>query len=292
MPPYVGLALGVAAVSSAAVIIRLAGEAPALVIGAYRLTIASLVVLPAALLFKHRDLEAYEKSSITIALLSGAFLALHFAFWVTSLDYTSVASSVVLVTTSPLMIAPLSRWLTGDAVSRRTVFGILLALIGVGTIAFGAGRPEFGGLAGDGLALLGAAAMTGHRITGRRLRCSVSVMAFISVSYPVAAVLLMMAAGVSGSAFSGFAPATYWWLLLLGLLPQVLGHSLLNWSLGHLSAVIVSTAVMAEPVGATVLAYLVLSEAPGLHELVGGAIVLAGVYLAVGGEKNGRLPST
>ena len=292
MPPYLGLALGVAAVSSAAVIIRLAGEAPALVIGVYRLTIASLVVLPAALLFKHRDLEAYDKRSITIALLSGAFLALHFAFWITSLDFTSVASSVVLVTTSPLMIAPLSRWLTGDAVCRRTVFGILLALLGVGTIAFGAGRPEFGDLAGDGLALLGAAAMAGHRITGRRLRRDVSVMAFISVAYPVAAVLLMMAAWVSGSAFSGFAPATYWWLLLLGLLPQVLGHSLLNWSLGHLSAVIVSTAVMAEPAGATVLAYFFLSEAPGPHELVGGAIVLAGVYLAVGGEKNNMPQST
>ena len=170
MPPYLGLVLGVAAVSSAAVIIRLAGEAPALTIGAYRLVIASLVVLPVAFAVARPDLSAYHQHSFRMACLSGLFLALHFGCWITSLDYTTVASSVVLVTTSPLMIAPFSRWLTGDPVSRRTVLGILIALAGTAVLAFGDGRFEADALAGNGLALLGAAAVAGHRITGRRQR--------------------------------------------------------------------------------------------------------------------------
>ncbi|HLC30934.1 MAG TPA: DMT family transporter [Dehalococcoidia bacterium] len=288
MPPQLVLALGVVAVSSAAVIIRLAGEAPALVIGAYRLGIASLVVVPAVSFIAPRDLRAYPRHLIPQVLASGVLLALHFAFWIASLDYTSVAASVVLVTTAPLMVAPLSYWLTGDRVTRQTLGGILIGLIGIGLIAFGNALSEAGSLVGDGLALLGAAAMAGHQLAGRRLRRRLSLPAYIAVIYPVAAVALWGAAGISGGPLIGFSAATYGYLLLLGLLPQVLGHSMLNWSLGHLSAVAVSTAVMAEPVGATVLAFLVLGEAPGMNEVLGGAVVLGGVYLALRGEGRRR----
>ena len=210
------------------------------------------------------------------------FLALHFAFWIASLRYTSVTSSVVLVTTTPLMVAMLpSRW-TGDSISRRTVLGILIALLGITLIAFGDAGAGPGTLWGDGLALLGAAAMAGNWVVGRRLMRQLPLPAYISVIYPVAALVLLAAAAVSGGPFTGFAPATYAALVMLALLPQVIGHSTLNWALSRLGAVAVSTAVMGEPVGATLLVLLFLGEAPGWSQVGGGAVVLAGVYLALG----------
>lgn len=288
--PQLVLAVGVLAVSSAAIIIRLAGEAPPLAIGVYRLAVASLVVLPGAQLVAPGALAAYTRRTLSGAVLSGLFLALHFAFWITSLGYTSVASSVVLVTTAPLFVAPISHWLTGDRVSWRMVLGILVALGGTAVIAFGAAGADPGALLGNGLALLGAATVAGHHLMGRRLLRELPVAAYISVVYPTAALALFVAALASGGPLAGYAPETYGYLVLLALIPQVLGHSSLNWSLSRLSAVAVSTAVMAEPVGATLLALLLLGEAPRPTELLGGAIVLAGVYVALRGERP-RAPS-
>ncbi|MBI2888096.1 MAG: DMT family transporter [Chloroflexi bacterium] len=296
MPPRLVLALGVLAVSSAAVLIRLAAEAPALAIGAYRLSIASLIVLPVAYGVARTDLRRYSPGLLGLAAASGGFLALHFAFWISSLEHTSVASSVLLVTTTPLMVAPLGAWLLKDRVTWPMLAGTVIALAGTAIIAAGdAGLPAGqaglapGTLLGNGLALLGAAAMAGHRLTGRRLRREVSLMAFIAVSYPVAALALVAGAVLAGQPLSGFSSETYGLLLLLGLLPQVLGHSALNWALGHMSAMAVSTAVMAEPVGASLLAFALLGEALHPSQLVGGAIVLAGVYLVLRAEATERI---
>lgn len=276
--------------SSAAVLIRLADEAPALVVGAYRLTIASLAVLPTASLLAHRELRGYTKELFPLALASGVLLALHFSFWITSLYYTSVASSVVLVTTNPLLVALLSHWFTRDKVSRMAVLGIVVALSGSSLIAFTDAELGLGALQGDVLALLGSAAVAGHVLVGRRLRRELSLLAYVAVAYPVAAAVLVGAAALAGGPLTGFAPATYSYLLLLGLLPQLLGHSSLNWALGHLSAVAVSSAVMAEPVGATLLAFLFLKEVPRVSQIVGGAVVLSGVYLVLRSEQPQESP--
>lgn len=286
MRSWLVLFIGVAAICPAALLIRVANaEAAPLVIGAYRLSIASLLVVPVALLTAHREVDALQRDTAGPLLASGVCLALHFAFWITSLSYTSIASSVVLVTTTPLMLAALPRRWSGDPVSLRTVMGIVIALGGTGAIAYADAGAGQHGLLGDALALLGAAAMAGHRVLGRRLLPQMSVLPYIAVTYPTVAILLLVSALASGAALAGFSAQTYGAIALLALGPQIVGHTLNNWSLQRLSAVAVSTAVMVEPLGASALAALFLDEWPSVWVGMGGVAVLAGVVLVVAAER-------
>lgn len=285
-PRYV-LALGVLTVSTAALLIRLAGDAPALVIGAYRLTTASLVVLPLAL--ARGELRGLGRSAVMSAVASGAFLAAHFGFWISSFEYTSVASSVLLVTTSPLLVALVSPLVTGDRPSARTLLGILIALTGSTAIAWGDAGIDPGSLFGNLLAVLGAVAVAGYYVIGRALRARLSLLAYVSLVYPAAALGLIGTALAFGHPLVGYSPATVLWMVLLGLGPQVVGHSSLNWVLKYMSATAVSTVVKAEPVIASVLVWLLLGEAPTVLQVTGGTVVLAGVYLALSGERRPQL---
>ena len=283
-PPFAGLVLGVVSVGSAALLVRLAGEAPPLAIGAYRMLIGSAVVVLGAVLFARGDLRAYRRSDLPAIVGSGVFLALHFAAWITSLRYTSVASSVVLVTTSPLWIALAAPFTTGDPTPKRALAGVLVAMTGAAVIAFGDAGVDLGALGGNALALLGALAIAGHRLTGRRLRARLSLMAFVAAVYPIAALCLLAAALAAGEAMTGFSSATWSAIAALGLVPQVVGHSAFNWALGYLSPVSVSTALTTEPIAASVLAWLVLGEPPTLTQAAGGVVVLAGVYITLRAE--------
>lgn len=283
MNPRWVLLLGVLTVSTAALIIRLAGEAPALVIGAYRLTTAALVVLPLALV--RGELRGLTWAVALPAAASGAFLAAHFGFWISSFEHTSVASSVLLVTTSPLFIALAAPAFTGDRPTRRMIFGIGVALSGTGFIAYGDAGVDPGSLWGNALAVLGAVAVAGYYIIGRRLRSGLSLLAYVALVYPSAALGLIGGALLSGNSLVGYAPGVALWMVLLGLGPQVIGHSSLNWALKYVDPVVVSTVVKAEPVIASLLVWLALGEAPTWVQAAGGAVVLAGVYLTVSGER-------
>ena len=285
MNPRWVLLAGVLTVSLAALIIRLAAEAPPLVIGAYRLTTASLVVVPLALM--RGELRGLTRAGVVPALLSGAFLAAHFGFWISSFEHTSVASSVLLVTISPLFVAMAAPLFTGDQPTRRMVIGILIALAGTGFIAYGDAGADPGSLWGNFLAVMGAVAVAGYYIIGRRLRASLSLLAYVALVYPTAALGLIIAAALSGNNLVGYAPPTLLWMALLGLGPQVIGHTAFNWALKYVDPVVVSTVVKAEPVIASLLVWLVLGEAPTLVQAAGGAVVLAGVYLTVSGEAAG-----
>lgn len=278
--PLLGLALGVLAVSSAAVLIRLA-DAPPLSTAAYRLLVASAVVVPVALL-RGSYHPAPDWRTLAEACAAAVLLALHFGSWITSLSYTSVASSTVIVTANPLLVAALTPLFTHDRVARRTIMGILVALAGVTVLGFEGGRRAAGLPIGEILALVGAAAVAGYYIIGRRLRPRLPLLTYLALVYPGAALVLTLAALATGSPLHGFTPGTWALLALLGLVPQVIGHSLLNWSLGYLPAVLVSAAVMAEPVGAAVLAAALLGEIPGPGEVVGAILILAGFGLAAG----------
>ena len=282
------LVLGVAAVSTAGVLIRLADEAPTLAIAAYRMAITSALIGPAALLAARgvpaRRL-AYRDAALMAA--SGLLLALHFGLWIGSLKYTSVASSVVLVTSSPLVVAAASWLFLNERATRREAAGIALGLIGGGVIA--AGDVTLGGreLLGDALAFGGAVAAAGYLMVGRRVRAGSSTLAYAGIAYPVAAVALVIAALVASVALelrlTGFAGETFLWLILIALVPQTVGHTSLNWALGHVSATGVAIAIMGEPIGASALAWLVLGEAPSPAVAAGGAFLLSGVYLTLRG---------
>ena len=276
---YSVVAAGVLAVSTAAVLIRLA-DAPALAIAAYRLSLASLVTAPLAVAKDPGGLRSMGKSQFLWCMASALSMAVHFTAWFASLEHTSVASSVVLVTTSPLLIAAVSHVAYRERLTRGVAGGIALGVAGGLVLASGDRAAGGGDLYGDFLALIGAVATGAYFLIGRRIRRSMSNVSYIGVVYLASAVVLMAAVFVTGTPITGFSEGTYWMIILLTLVPQLIGHSSLNWALGHLSATLVAVAVMAEPVGATLLAWLVLDEIPPVTSVAGGALVLCGVYLA------------
>ncbi len=273
---------GVAAVSTAALLVRLA-DAPALSTSAMRMVFAAVPALMLLPLRGRRDLRGLVRAHWRWAVLSGVCLSLHFATWIASLGMTTVSSSVALVTTSPLFVAGFVA-LRGERVSRATVLAMLVCLAGgllIGYADIGRGRDA---LTGDALAIAGAAFAAAYFAIGRRLRLHASMTTYIGVVYPIAAVGLVVIALVARQPLHGFSGGTYLMFLLMALVPQLLGHSALNWALGYLSAPFVAIAVLGEPVIATVLAAIFLAELPGPWRVAGGAVVLAGVYLGLRAE--------
>jgi drug/metabolite transporter (DMT)-like permease len=265
------------------------------VIAAFRLAIATLVLSPLTLTRHRAELKALTRQEAILALLSGSFLALHFATWISSLEYTSVASSVVLVSTTPLWVALLSPFTIKEPLRRAVILGLILALIG-GTIVglsdacvlqnSGITCPAMAdflkgdAFIGDLLALAGAVMGASYILIGRQLRGNVSLITYISVVYGMAAVVLVLIMFAAGQSPWGYPPQTYLWFVLLALIPQLLGHSTFNWALGYLSAAYVSITLLGEPIASTILAYFLLQETPSAVKLIGAILILAGIYIA------------
>ena len=277
--PYLVISIGIVAVSFASIFIRLA-EAPSLVIAASRLTIASLILAPAVLIKSKDELRDLTRQDLLLALLSGLFLGVHFATWISSLEYTSVASSVVFVSTSPMFVGLASHFLLKERVSRRMFAGIAVSVLGgiiIGYGDFGLGARE---LFGDFLALVGAAAVSVYLLVGRKLRRHLSLLSYIFLVYATAAVFLIAVCLVAGHTFSGYPRQTYLMFVLLAAVPQIIGHSSYNWALKYLPATFVGVATLGEPIGSTILAYFILRETTTLAKIGGGALILAGIYVS------------
>jgi len=279
------LFIGVAAVSSAAILIREA-DAPALVIAAYRLGLAALPTGALALATGRR--RASRDGLWAWPILAGAFLALHFGFWIASLQQTSVITSVVLVTTNPLFVGLASPFVLRERVSAATWMGIGIATVGASLMAAEDLGEGLGTLVGDLYALLGAVFGAGYLMIGRRARPQVSWVGYVGVVYPVAAVLLVASVLVAREPFTGYSTKTFLMLGLLALGPQLVGHSAINWALAYVPAALVAVAILGEAVGATILATLVLQETPSGLELAGALLVLTAVYVAL---RPGRVPA-
>jgi drug/metabolite transporter (DMT)-like permease len=281
---YLVLALGVCAVSVAAPLIKATG-APPLSIAAYRLSLASAPVLALALWRCRAEMAGLTGADRRSVVLSGFCLAGHFATWVASLQYGTVASSVALVTTSPFFVAGFALVFAREQTSRRMLFATGVCTLGgvvIAAVDARAGAREF---QADLLALAGAAFAAAYLALGRRVRARVSLLAYVGMIYPIAALVLVLAAVALRQPLSGFSTHTYVFLGLLALVPQLFGHSTLNWSLGYLSAPFVAIAVLGEPVIATVLAAVFLHELPGWQRIAGGVLILLGVYLALREER-------
>jgi len=273
------MAIGVISVSFAAVFIRLA-EAPPLVIAAYRMCLASLIIVPLALVRSGDELSRLSRQNIIMTLLSGAFLALHFGLWITSFSFTSVATSVILVTANPIFVAIASYFLFQEKLSRQTVLGIVISIIGSILIGFSNWSLGSSSLFGGILALLGALAAAGYLLIGRRLRRSIGLLSYASLVYSSAAVILLLSMLAFGYSLVGYSTTTYIMFVLLAAVPQLIGHSSLNWSLRFVPATLVTIAILGEPIAATALAFLILNEAPTLGEIGGGILILVGIFVA------------
>jgi drug/metabolite transporter (DMT)-like permease len=302
--PLLVLFFGVLTISSGSILVRLAQgqDMPSLVIAAWRLTLASVVLLPMALGYRRSELRRMSRSAWGLAILSGFMLALHFASWISSLAYTSVASSTVLVTTSPLWVGLTAPFLLKEPLSKALKIGIPLAMLGsvligiADVVAVIDGRLVFSitqftnqpnPLLGNGLALIGAVAASAYLLIGRRLRFGMSLLSYTAVVYSTAAFFLVILALASGYDLLGYSGIAYLVMILMALFPQLVGHSSYNWALGFLPAASVSIIVIAEPVGATLLALLVFQEIPNGLTLAGSTLLLAGiVYASLPSRKN------
>jgi drug/metabolite transporter (DMT)-like permease len=301
VPPMLVLFLGILAVSAASILIRFAQrEAPSLVVAAYRIGFAVLILAPVAIKSQYRELKSLSLKVYALMALSGAFLALHFASWITSLEYTTVATAVVLVTSSPLWVALLSPLILRERITRMLGIGLMIALVGGIMVSIGPsckildGQVSCSSIAeftqgrnfvGNLLALAGALFASAYLIIGKQLRSSVSILSYTFVVYGVSAVLLLIGVFATRQPMTGYSPTTYLWFLALAVVPQLIGHSSFNWALKYLKVTYVSVALLGEPIGATLLAYVLLHETPAFLEISGGIMILVGIYLASRTEK-------
>ncbi len=309
------LTIGILAVSTASILIRLAQYAsvplpdliahrltaeqladaaavhgvPPLVIAAYRLAFATLILAPIVLRRHMAELGHLSRRDWIVAMISGVFLGLHFATWISSLAYTTITSSVVLVSTGPIWVALISWLVLRERLSRPIVSGLVVTVAG-GIIVGLSDSSELGfsgaQVWGDFLALAGAWFVAGYLIIGRQLRHRMSLIAYIALVYGTAAVVLIGLALASGASFTRdpgsqpFPPIAFFWLVLLAMVPQLLGHSSYNYALRYLPTTYVAVVTLAEPIGTSILAFALLGEAPAPPTIIGAAIILIGIGIA------------
>lgn len=278
------LFIAVVAVSWAAIFIKLTG-APPLATAFYRMSFATLFILPLALKKSLPEILKIRGKTLIITLLSGIFLGLHFATWVTSLDYTSIPNSVVLVTTQPIWVAILSHFLLKEKVSLTILFAILLALSGSFIISGGDFQIAKANFYGDLLALIGAILAGAYLLCGRVVRQNLSLITYIFLVYFISAFVLGILCIIWGTHLYPYPSKTFLWFILLGLIPTIIGHTLYNWALKYLKAYLVAINILGEPVGSTILAYLIFKQIPPPLTYVGAFAIFTGIFLVFWSHK-------
>ena len=280
-PPNVALLVSIVAVSTASILIRMSG-APPLAIATYRLAFATLILLPFYIRSGgHKRLAASSSRDILTLAAVGVVLAIHFGSWITSLGLTSVASSVLFVHVDPIFVAVVSHIYFGERIGGGTLVGITLAFVGAAIIAFSDAGVSSASLLGDLLAVIGAIMLGLYILAGRRLRQSLDLVSYVTPVYAFSAVTLALASLATGTSLWPYPRSELLLFLMIALVPMIFGHTVYNWTLKWLSAPLVSISLLGEPVGATILAYLLLDEVPSVLALFGGVLVLLGIYQCV-----------
>jgi len=279
VPPYLGILVGVSAVSTASIIIRLS-SAPALAIASYRLLFATLILLPFFLLKESvKELRALSARGFLILIGVGVVLAAHFSSWITSLKLTSVASSVILVNVAPIFVAILSHFYLKERTTRRVWLGILTAFIGASIISLGDLGQGEESLLGDLLAVVGAITLSLYLLAGRRIRQNLGLLAYVTPVYAVSALALFFGCLSTGVPIAPYSQDEIILFLALAVVPMIFGHTVYNWALKYVETPIVAVSLLGEPVGAVLLAVLFLHEMPGYIVALGGALTLLGIYI-------------
>jgi drug/metabolite transporter (DMT)-like permease len=282
---YAGVGVAVVAVSFSAILIRWS-EADFLAIAAGRMVLSALLLAPFALVMFRAEMFSLARRDALIMVGIGGVLATHFSLWIASLELTSVASSVVLVTAHPILVGLVGHFFMDERLTRLNAVGIAVGLLGV--IILTRGDAETGGdtLYGDLLAFLGGVAAGVYILAGRKTRQRISLPVYAFTVYASCAIFLLVAVLVTGTELFTL-PAEEWWLfLLMALGPSILGHTMYNWTLRYVPASVVSVSLLGEPIGSSLLAALLLSEVPPQFTMVGGAIILVGIVMATWGVRS------
>ncbi|OPZ74990.1 MAG: 4-amino-4-deoxy-L-arabinose-phosphoundecaprenol flippase subunit ArnE [Firmicutes bacterium ADurb.Bin456] len=276
--PYLGVILAVIAVSFSSIFTKLV-SAPPLAIAFYRLSFAVLILAPLALNAAGRaEYAGISRRDLVLAVVSGVFLALHFVVWITSLNYTSVASSTVLVTLQALFVVAGSFFFFKEKISQKGLAGIALTL--TGSVLIGINDFKIGGEAlwGDLLAFSGAFFVAVYFLIGRSLRTRLSLFPYVFLVYGASSIFLLLFNIATATPLHPYPRLDWVWFFLLALVPTILGHTVFNWALRYVKTAVVSVSILGEPVGATILAYFIFREIPGLLQLIGGVTIILGLY--------------
>lgn len=287
---YLLLFAGVLCVSAAAIFIRFAQAdgIPSMVIASGRMLVAALILTPWVLRRHWHTIRELDRSSWLLVIASGVALAAHFATWISSLEYTSVLISVVLVTTTPLWAAVLEVVFLRGRLGRPVIVGMIIAIIGSMTIAFGSDTSDAlagsNNVLGAALALAGAFTVSIYLIIGRKLRATLPLMPYIWLAYGVAAIILCALVAGAGMPVTGYPTGGYLAVVLLAVIPQLFGHTSFNYAMAYVPATVVGIATQLEPISSAFLAYLLFNEVPLPLQIVGSAVVLIGVLTATIGQ--------
>ncbi len=282
---YLVLLIGILSVSLSSILIKLTYDVPAIIISSYRLIIASLILVSYAKL-KKISIKTKTGRDLIIAIISGLFLSLHFITWIASIKYTSIASSVTLVATSPVFVIIISFLLFGERPSLITLIATVVAILGTALIAYSdkniASSSQYPApLFGDFLALLGAFAVSIYFISGSHLRKYMQTFQYITLVYTSAALFTTIFALLSSKPFTGYRTESYIYMILMAVVPQLFGHTSFNWALKHLKASAVAISVLGEPIGATILAYIFFHQTVSQLKLLGMAMVILSIAVSI-----------
>ena len=274
------LGFGLFAISTASIFIKIC-PAPAAAIACWRVGLASIFYYGLTRKTSGPLRKLYSKKQLALALVSGTALAMHFISWITSLNYTSVASSVVLVATSPVWVALGGLFFLREKPRLLLLVGILLAMIGSVVISGADFYFDPQRLTGNLLALLGALFAAVYLLIGRKLRAGMDTFPYVTAVYGSAALVTLVFVFLTSTTLFGFDAKTYLLLVAIAIFPQIIGHTSFNWALKYFSATIVAVVTLGEPIGASVLAWILLGEQLSLLQFVGGVITLAGLFIAL-----------
>lgn len=283
---YIFLFLGVLAVSTSAIFVKLS-TAPAAIIATYRLVISTIIIFPVLLINKKYLLEIKNlKLKQWVAMVAaGLFLAIHYILWFESLRFTSVASSTVLVTMQPLFAFIGSYFLFGERLKKSAIFGGLLSIFG--SCVIGWGDFQIGGTAliGDILALLGAAVITVHFLIGQHMRKKVSLITYVFICYLSSSLFLLGYSIILKYPLIDYPKSDWLWFFCLALISTILGQTILNWLIKWLNTSTISMSILGEPVGTCILAYFILKQVISYNQILGAVIILIGIGIFLLGQK-------
>ncbi len=289
--PELIIIVAVIACSFGSIFIRFSDAEP-LAIAFYRLLFTTLLLAPLVMLKEREEIVRLGRRRLVFIAAIGLVLSFHFSMWVTSLEYTTVASSVILVTAHPILVGTISHFFLKDKLSRLNFIGIFVAIGGVVVLTLGdfeTGTFSDNMLLGDILAFLAGLCAGFYILGGRRMRRDLPVATYAFMVYLFATAFLLFQCLATGTKIYPMPGNEYLLFLAMALIPGILGHTLYNWSLKHVTATIVSVSLLGEPIGSSILAFLLLEETPGMFVFIGGPVVLAGILMASYAKKKRKI---
>ncbi|MEC0370495.1 DMT family transporter [Paenibacillus chibensis] len=276
-PTAIPLFIGIIAVSFSSIFVKWA-SAPASIQGMYRLLFTVLLMLPFIGPY-WSELKSLSFKKASMLFTSGFFLALHFLLWMGSLKLTTVSSSTIILALEPVFIVFGAFILYKERTSRVSMLGMGVAIVGAVLIGWGDIGVSRDNLIGDMLSVFGTLAVSVHMLIGQKMVTQVSSFIYSFVVFVSAVVVFAVYNLFTATPFIGYPGKDWLMFLLLAVVPTVFGHLLFNWLLQYVSATTISMSILGEPVGSSLLAFLLLGEQMTWFQIIGGLLAISGLVV-------------